>query len=148
MMTGAVILIRAVAPDVIRYPSEMVQQMGPGSFFYRLGLIGGIAALGWLITRFLPGRFSPMRQLGQTSLLIYWVHIEFCYGHLADPIKRKLSVPQATAWVTALTLAMLGLSIVKTRHGRAIGRWVAARARAFAPRLTGRARAGTSVDGP
>jgi uncharacterized membrane protein len=144
-MTGAVILIREVAPEIIRYPSEMVQQMGPGSFFYRLGLIGGIAALGWMVTRVLPARFSPMRQLGQTSLLVYWVHIEFCYGHLADPLKRKLSIPQATAWILALTLAMLGLSVVKTRHGGAIGRWVAARGRALVPRRTARVRAG--VDG-
>ena len=27
--------------------------------------------------------FSPLIQLGQASLLVYWVHIEFVYGRVS-----------------------------------------------------------------
>jgi uncharacterized membrane protein len=70
LFIGSVLLIRAIEPEIIRYPSELVQQMGPGSFFFRLGLIGLIACLGWLITRRSSAKNTPVRQLGRTSLLI------------------------------------------------------------------------------
>jgi len=39
-----------------------------------------LALVGWFGTRWLerhrPGRFSVLNQLGQTSLLVYWVHVE------------------------------------------------------------------------
>src|SRR4028119_476790 len=83
---GLVALVRGHAPDVIRYPSALVEQMGPGAFFHRLGIIGILAALGWGITTALRGdRFSPLRQLGQTSLLIYWIHVDICYGFITWP---------------------------------------------------------------
>ena len=42
-MVGAVMLVRHIDPYIIRYPSEIVQQMGPGTFFHRLGSIGTMA---------------------------------------------------------------------------------------------------------
>lgn len=118
--TATVVVVRKIDPFIIRYPSELVQQMGPGSFFFRLGIIGAIAAIGWGITRLVGDRPSFVRQLGQTSLLVYWVHVELCYGHLADPLKHSLSIPQATAGIAALTVAMYALSVLKTRHGAAL----------------------------
>ena len=126
----AVLTTRALAPDLIHYPSEVVQQMGPGSFFFRLGIIALIACAGWLITRWQdPARFSVVRQLGQTSLLIYWVHVEICYGFGTRPLQKQLTLPQAFLAYLLLCAAMLGLSVVKTRHGRAIGAWLRQRLR-------------------
>jgi uncharacterized membrane protein len=48
--TGTVMLVRAIDPYVIRYPSELAQNMGPGAFFYRLGIIGALAAVAWMVT--------------------------------------------------------------------------------------------------
>ncbi len=117
-MTGSVIAVRAIDPQIISYPSELVQQMGPGSFFYRLGLIGALAALSWAVTLRPTERFSPMRQLGQTSLLIYWIHVDICYGYLTRPIQHQLGIPAATVWILALCLLMLGVSWAKTRYWR------------------------------
>ena len=35
-MTATVVIMRAIDPTVIRYPSELIMQMGPGIFFHRL----------------------------------------------------------------------------------------------------------------
>jgi hypothetical protein len=58
--------------------------------------------------------FSPIIQLGKTSLLVYWVHIEFVYGRFSILPKRQCSVLQATAGLSIIFLAMLLLSLVRT----------------------------------
>ena len=58
--------------------------------------------------------FSPLVQLGQTSLLVYWVHIEFVYGRLSILAKRQQTILGATAGLIAIFLAMLALSIART----------------------------------
>ena len=113
-LVASVHLVRSLAPDLIRYPSRVVFHMGPGVFLHRLGLIGLLAALGFLWCRSLRGRFSAMRQLGRTSLLIYWIHIDLCYGKLADSVKGRLSVPAAAGLILVLTGIMLGVSLAKT----------------------------------
>jgi uncharacterized membrane protein len=60
--------------------------------------------------------FSPVIQLGTTSLLIYWVHIEFVYGRLSILPKRGCSIPKATLGLFVIFLAMLALSILRTRY--------------------------------
>jgi len=69
--------------------------------------------------------FSPIIQLGKTSLLIYWVHIEFVYGRLSILPKHKCSVFQATAGLCIIFLAMLLLSLLRTN-------WKSRRAKAQA----------------
>jgi uncharacterized membrane protein len=124
-MTG-VQIVRTVSPQIIRYPSDVIQQMGPGSFFFRLGLVLMISYVGWEVTRRDRGRFSPVRQLGMTSLLIYWIHVEICYGFGTRPLQKQLSLGGALLAFVVLTAAMLALSMVKTR---------------YAPRLKARLRA-------
>jgi uncharacterized membrane protein len=66
------------------------------------------------------GRPSPLRQLGRTSLLVYWVHLEIVYGGIVAPWARQtLSPAEATAGLVLLTASMLALSLVRTRgrHG-------------------------------
>ena len=58
--------------------------------------------------------FSPIIQLGKTSLLVYWVHIEFVYGHLSILPKHKCTVLQASAGLVIIFLAMLVLSLLRT----------------------------------
>jgi uncharacterized membrane protein len=129
--TVAVVAIRAVYPTIIRYPSELIMQMGPGIFFHRLGLIGILAGAGFAWCRFLHGRFSVLRQLGCTSLLIYWVHIELCYGSLVYALRGRFSIPGAALLVGVLTVAMFGLSLAKTRYARPMVDWLRARFRSM-----------------
>jgi uncharacterized membrane protein len=129
LLTATVTIVRLVDPLIIRYPTEVIRQMGPGIFFHRLGLIGMLAGLGFVWCRVLRGRFSVMRQLGRTSLLIYWVHIELCYGSLVYPLRGKLGIPAAALLVALLTLLMLGLSLARTKCSRPAVDWLRARFR-------------------
>jgi uncharacterized membrane protein len=58
--------------------------------------------------------FSPIIQLGQTSLLVYWVHIEFVYGRFSILPKGQCSALKATGGLTIIFLSMLALSLVRT----------------------------------
>ncbi len=40
-------------------------------------------------------RWSPIVLFGQTSLFVYWVHVEMAYGFFSAPIKKSLTMPQA-----------------------------------------------------
>jgi uncharacterized membrane protein len=127
-LTSTVGLVRYLDPTIIRYPNEVVQQMGPGIFFHRLGLIAALSAIGFAWCRALKGRFSVLRQLGRTSLLIYWVHIEFCYGSFVFPLRGRFHLLGAALLVLSLTTLMLGLSLAKTQYfsiaaGRLRGRF-------------------------
>ena len=59
--------------------------------------------------------FSPIIQLGQTSLLVYWVHIEFVYGRFSILPKRGMSVAMASLGLLAIFVAMVLLSLARTR---------------------------------
>lgn len=128
-MTSTVALVRHLDPTIIRYPSEVVQQMGPGIFFHRLGIIAMLSGVGFLWCRLLRGRFSALRQLGRTSLLIYWVHIELCYGSFVFALRGRFTLLGAGLLVLALTLLMLGLSLAKTHYARPATEWVRERFR-------------------
>jgi uncharacterized membrane protein len=60
-------------------------------------------------------RFSPLIQLGKTSLLVYWVHIEFVYGRFSLLPKRGVGILTATRGLIEIFLFMLILSIARTR---------------------------------
>jgi uncharacterized membrane protein len=58
--------------------------------------------------------FSPIIQLGKTSLLVYWVHIEFVYGRFSILPKHQSTVLEATVGLGIIFLSMLLLSLVRT----------------------------------
>ena len=58
--------------------------------------------------------FSPIIQLGNTSLLVYWVHIEFVYGRFSILPKGQCSTLKATGGLITIFLAMLVLSLLRT----------------------------------
>jgi uncharacterized membrane protein len=77
----------------------------------------------WVVSR-IP--FSPIVQLGQTSLLVYWVHIEFVYGRFSILRKNMQSIPLATLGFLIITAAMVLLSMARTRvkgHGAEVLAW-------------------------
>ncbi|HEX3698162.1 MAG TPA: heparan-alpha-glucosaminide N-acetyltransferase domain-containing protein [Polyangia bacterium] len=115
-LTLAVIVVRRIDPYIIRYPSELVQQMGPGSFFYRLGLLGPLTLLAYGVTRALGPRFSLMRQFGRTSLLVYWIHVDLCYGSVSKPLHHRLGMGGATVGFLGMVALMLVISVLKTKY--------------------------------
>jgi uncharacterized membrane protein len=90
----------------------------PNFFLARCGVLLLILALAyaWCRWGFAQNGFSPVMQLGQTSLLVYWVHMEFVYGTLSILPKRGCSISKATFGLCMIFLAMLGLSIWRTHY--------------------------------
>jgi uncharacterized membrane protein len=89
----------------------------PNFFLMRCGilLLISFGAYAWCRWGLGTVRFSPMVQLGKTSLLVYWVHIEFVYGRFSILPKGKCEIAVATAGLAGIFVAMLGLSLAKTR---------------------------------
>jgi uncharacterized membrane protein len=89
----------------------------PNFLLARCGVLLAILFLAYAWCRWGWGQagFSPVEQLGKTSLLVYWVHIEFVYGRLSILPKGRCGIAGATGGLLAIFLAMLGLSVVRTR---------------------------------
>ena len=82
--------------------------MGPGTFFFRLGYMGPLALVGYLLTQLFPRFcFSMMRQFGQTSLLVYWIHVELVTACCSSGC-TTLGMGAATVGFVLMTAAMLG----------------------------------------
>jgi uncharacterized membrane protein len=88
----------------------------PNFFLIRLGLLLAILSVTYAWCRWGAGQwgFSPFIQLGQTSLLVYWVHIEFVYGRLSIVPKHAADIRTASFGLLAIFIAMLLLSIWRT----------------------------------
>jgi fucose 4-O-acetylase-like acetyltransferase len=100
------------------YPKSEYWLNSPAQILTKQGIVLLMLAFGFVWTRYaVPGRWSWVRQLGTTSLLVYWVHIEMVYGRWLWFWKTNLSVPQVVTAAIVLILLMVGLSTLKTyRH--------------------------------
>lgn len=87
----------------------------PSFFFIRTGImIAAIGvAFGWEALH--PPRWSPMQQLGRTSLFIYWIHVELVYGLISLPLHKALSLRSAWLAFGVFTVFMLVCSLAKDR---------------------------------
>ncbi|MFY9562277.1 MAG: heparan-alpha-glucosaminide N-acetyltransferase domain-containing protein [Terriglobales bacterium] len=107
----------------------------PNFLLLRVGLLLIIGFLSYAWCRWGLGTrgFSPLIQLGQTSLLVYWVHIEFVYGRLSLLPKRSVGIPTASLGLLTIFLMMLALSLLRSRvDWKAIGQSL--RTRNFQPK--------------
>jgi uncharacterized membrane protein len=105
------------------YETDDFWHTSPNFFLIRVGLLMMIMAAAYLWCRWGAGQwgFSPLIQLGQTSLLVYWVHIEFVYGRLSILPKRAVDIRTASFGLLAIFLSMVLLSRLRTRlKGRGV----------------------------
>jgi len=88
----------------------------PNFFLIRVGWLVAILTAAYAWCRWGLGQwgFSPLIQLGQTSLLVYWVHIEFVYGLISILPKHAVNIPTASLGLVAIFFFMLGLSLLRT----------------------------------
>jgi hypothetical protein len=84
----------------------------PNFFLLRLGILLLIlaGAYGWCEWGAGQWGASPLVELGQASLLVYWIHMEFVYGRLSLLAKRSMNTRSATVGFLAISLSMLLLS--------------------------------------
>jgi uncharacterized membrane protein len=90
----------------------------------KLGLIFMVMAFAFFWNEWVPQvragaglgrRFSIPIQLGQTSLLIYWVHIEIVYGRTASLFYQKTGLWATAGFAVLVILLMIGLSVGKSK---------------------------------
>jgi len=97
------------------YPSVDFWINSPGLIFIKLGVILVLLALTFLWTHHGAGHgWSWVRQLGVTSLLVYWVHIELVYGRWFGFWKENLTITQCSLAAITLILGMIALSYIRT----------------------------------
>ena len=67
----------------------------PNFFLIRVGMLLAILTASYAWCRWGAGQwgFSPLIQLGQASLLVYWVHLEFVYGRFSILPKHSAEHP-------------------------------------------------------
>ncbi|HUA16286.1 MAG TPA: heparan-alpha-glucosaminide N-acetyltransferase domain-containing protein [Verrucomicrobiae bacterium] len=98
------------------YPVYDFWHTSPNFFLIRLGLLMVIvtASYAWCSWGAGQWRFSPLIQLGQASLLVYWVHIEFVYGRVSILPKHSVGIRTASFGLLTIFLAMLLLAYFRT----------------------------------
>jgi uncharacterized membrane protein len=89
----------------------------PEFFLARVGILLGLIFLSYAWCRWGAGQwgFSPVIALGQNSLVVYWVHIEFVYGRFSIMTKRAQTIPKASLGLAVIFVAMVFLSVAKSR---------------------------------
>jgi uncharacterized membrane protein len=89
----------------------------PANFFLRTGVMTTAVGVAYVWERLLrgPARWSPLAQLGRTSLFIYWIHVEMVYGLISRPWHKTLSLSSAWIGWALFSLLMLVCSVVKER---------------------------------
>jgi uncharacterized membrane protein len=89
----------------------------PNFFLMRCGVLLALVFLvyAWCRWGWAQRGFSPIIQLGNTSLLVYWVHIEFVYGRFSILPKGQCGILKATAGLLIIFVAMVALSLLRTK---------------------------------
>jgi hypothetical protein len=88
----------------------------PAYFALRCGILTLVIPVAYAWERLaVRGRWSPMEQLGRSSLFIYWIHVEMVYGLISVRIHKTLTHGQAWAAYAAFVVFMVLCSIAKDR---------------------------------
>jgi len=93
----------------------------PSYFVMQVGLVTAMlgGAYYWL-QRPTARHWSPMLVFGDSSLFVYWVHVELAYGGATMFLQRKLPFWWCLAAFALFTAFMLWLTLVKNR---VVARW-------------------------
>jgi len=94
----------------------------PNFLLIRVGVVMVIVPLVYAWCRWGAAQwgFSPIITMGQASLLVYWVHIEFVYGRFSILTKRGESIAMASLGLLVIFTAMTLLAWARIRtkgHG-------------------------------
>lgn len=101
----------------------------PNFLLIRVGVVMVIVPLVYAWCRWGAAQwgFSPIIKMGQASLLVYWVHIEFVYGRFSILTKRGESIAMASLGLLIIFVAMTLLATAriytKGRGGEILARF-------------------------
>jgi uncharacterized membrane protein len=114
-VAGAAVAAASFAASFLPAERTHFWTTSPSFFFLRVGLmmVGVASAYAWTAALARPGRWSPMGQLGRTSLFIYWIHVEMLYGLISRPLHHNLSIEKVTAAYVLFAAFMVCCSMAK-----------------------------------
>jgi hypothetical protein len=93
----------------------------PFMILIKLGVILLLVAFAFLWNKHTAEKWSWVRQLGTTSLLVYWVHLELIYGRWLGLWHSNLGIGQCTIGAVVVMILMVLLSLAKTHYRRWVG---------------------------
>jgi uncharacterized membrane protein len=101
----------------------------PNFFLARVGTVLVVCWIGyaWCEWGWTHAGFSPLIELGQASLLVYWVHNELVYGRLSILTRGAQGIPMATFGLFIISAMMVLLAMTRRRskgHGAEILAWL------------------------
>ncbi len=106
------------------YPKSEFWVDSPWLILIKLGVILVTLSVAYLWTQYAAGPgWSWIRQLGTTSLLVYWVHTELVYGRWLPFWKGSLTPAETALASGGVILLMLGLSLVRTNWRTLLAAW-------------------------
>ena len=115
---GSVLAVGAYGASFLPTPFAHSEfwSSSPAYFLLRTGILVVLipAAYAWGKV-VVGGSWSPIQQLGRTSLFIYWIHVEMVYGLISLSIHKSLTLPQACVAYVAFAGFMLLCSLAKDR---------------------------------
>ena len=124
-VAGCALLVGSCFLPAIPYSIYTKSDFWLNSPWVIFGKMGGILlmmAFAFHWTRRPGNRWSWVRQLGTTSLLVYWLHL-MVYGKWLAPWQANLDIPHSALAAVALIVAMVGVSTART-HYRKILEWL------------------------
>jgi len=113
-VVGPVVAIAGLGASYLPplFPSTTFWTGSPTFFFMRLGILMSAIPCAYLWNAWFRG-WSPLRDLGLSSLFVYWIHVEMVYGVVSLPLHRALPFGQAVAAYVAFCLFLFGLVKLK-----------------------------------
>jgi uncharacterized membrane protein len=119
-LSGAGLFVLSLGLDHSRlhlYSAYDYWHTSPNFFLARVGLVLLLLFVAYAWCQWGLGQkgFSPLIQLGQTSLLVYWVHTELVYGRLSLLKKGAQSVEMTTLGFLTICVLMVVVSMLRTR---------------------------------
>src|SRR5262249_51575642 len=97
------------------YPKSDFWLNSPGLIFCKVGVAMLLGSAAYLWTEYLSTGWSFVRQLGTTSLVVYWTHVELEYGPLAADYRQTLGPFATFVLAIFMVVVMLGVSIAWRR---------------------------------
>ncbi|MCC7008068.1 MAG: DUF1624 domain-containing protein [Acidobacteria bacterium] len=96
------------------------------AFLWRTGAMALMLVVARAVVAWAPGQGHGLLVLfGQTSLFVYWVHVELAYGIFSYPLHHTLGLGAALIGYAAVVWSMAGLAGVWARRP-AGARWIPA----------------------
>jgi uncharacterized membrane protein len=107
----------------------------PNFLMIRVGIVAVILGGAYVWCRWGAGQkgFSPIIEMGRSSLLVYWVHVELVYGGFSILAKRSQTIGTASFGLAVIFVSMVLLATIrngtKGRGGEVLA-WIRSMTRA------------------